>query len=140
LIGSESLIERLNHVAIAVPDLTAAVTFYRDVLGAEVSAPLDLPEHGVTTVFVKLANTNLELLASLGDGSPISKFIEKNPGGGLHHLCFEVPDLFQAIDKVSQEKIRVLGEAKTGAHGVPVVFMHPKDTFGCLIELEEGKS
>ena len=132
------MLNRLNHVAIAVPDLAAAVTFYRDVLGAEVSVPIDLWEHGVTSVFVHLPNTKLELLMPLGENSPIAGFLAKNPGGGLHHLCFEVQDIHASSDVLKGVGVRILNQPKPGAHGQPVIFMHPKDTFGCLLELEES--
>ena len=133
------MIGRLNHVAIAVPDLAAASALYRGTLGAEVSAPLDLPEHGVTTVFVALPNTKLELLHPLGDGSPIAGFLAKNPAGGIHHLCYEVDDILGARDRLVADGARVLGdgEPRTGAHGKPVLFLHPKDFCGTLIELEQ---
>jgi methylmalonyl-CoA/ethylmalonyl-CoA epimerase len=133
------MIGRLNHVAIVVPDLARAAALYRDVLGAEVSAPLDLPAHGVTTVFVTLANTKIELLVPLGQNSPIASFLERHPDGGLHHLCYEVEDIIAARDRLRQEGARVLGngEPATGAHGKPVLFLHPKDFAGTLIELEQ---
>ena len=133
------MIGRLNHVAIAVPDLAAASALYRATLGAEVSEPLDLPEHGVTTVFVTLPNTKLELLHPLGEGSPIAGFLAKNPAGGIHHLCYEVDDIAAARDRLVAEGARVLGggEPRTGAHGKPVIFLHPKDFCGTLIELEQ---
>ena len=133
------MIGRLNHVAIAVPDLAAASALYRGTLGAEVSEPLDLPEHGVTTVFVALPNTKLELLHPLGEGSPIAGFLAKNPAGGVHHLCYEVDDILAARDRLVAEGARVLGdgEPRTGAHGKPVLFLHPKDFCGTLIELEQ---
>ncbi|MDD9993467.1 MAG: methylmalonyl-CoA epimerase [Rhodospirillales bacterium] len=133
------MIGRLNHVAIAVPDLAAASALYRGTLGAEVSEPLDLPEHGVTTVFVALPNTKLELLHPLGEGSPIAGFLAKNPAGGIHHLCYEVDDIAAARDRLVAEGARVLGdgEPRTGAHGKPVIFLHPKDFCGTLIELEQ---
>ena len=133
------MIGRLNHVAIVVPDLTRAATLYRDVLGAEVSAPLDLPAHGVTTVFVTLANTKIELLAPLGEKSPIAVFLEHHSDGGIHHLCYEVDDIIAARDKLRRDGARVLGngEPATGAHGKPVLFLHPKDFAGTLIELEQ---
>ncbi|WP_299343664.1 methylmalonyl-CoA epimerase [uncultured Maritalea sp.] len=133
------MIGRLNHVAIAVPDLAAATAKYRDMLGAEVSAPQDLPEHGVTVVFVMLENTKVELLHPLGEGSPIAGFLAKNASGGIHHMCFEVEDIRAAAKKLSDEGARVLGdgEPKIGAHGLPVLFLHPKDFDGTLIELEE---
>ena len=133
------MIGRLNHVAIVVPDLARASALYRDVLGAEVSAPLDLPAHGVTTVFVTLANTKIELLAPLGENSPIAAFLERHPDGGMHHLCYEVADIIAARDKLRREGARVLGngEPAIGAHGRPVLFLHPKDFAGTLIELEQ---
>ncbi len=133
------MIGRLNHVAIAVPDLAAASALYRGTLGAEVSEPLDLPEHGVTTVFVVLPNTKLELLHPLGEGSPIAGFLARNPAGGVHHLCYEVDDILGARDRLVAEGARVLGdgEPRTGAHGKPVLFLHPKDFCGTLIELEQ---
>lgn len=133
------MIGRLNHVAIAVPDLDAATAKYRDVLGAKVSAPLPLPEHGVTTVFVELPNTKIELLVPLGEGSPIAKFLERNPDGGIHHLCYEVEDILAARDQLKAQGARVLGdgEPKTGAHGKPVLFLHPKDFNGTLVEIEQ---
>jgi methylmalonyl-CoA/ethylmalonyl-CoA epimerase len=133
------MLGRVNHVAIAVPDLAAAVASYRDTLGATVSAPQALPEHGVTVVFVELPNTKVELLEALGDGSPIAAFLEKNPSGGMHHICYEVADIIVARDRLVQAGARVLGngEPKVGAHGKPVLFLHPKDFFGTLIELEQ---
>ena len=133
------MIGNLNHVAIAVPDLDAGIRKYRDMLGADVSAPQDLPEHGVTVVFVQLDNTKVELLHPLGENSPIAGFLEKNPSGGIHHMCFEVDDIRAAAKKLSDEGARVLGdgEPKIGAHGLPVLFLHPKDFDGTLIELEE---
>jgi methylmalonyl-CoA/ethylmalonyl-CoA epimerase len=133
------MIGRLNHVALAVRDLAKAADVYKRALGAEVSAPLPLPEHGVTTVFVTLPNTKIELLAPLGDDSPIAKFLERNPDGGMHHVCYEVADIRAARDRLKAQGMRVLGdgEPKTGAHGKPVLFLHPKDFFGTLIELEE---
>ena len=134
------MIGRLNHVAIAVPDLAAAVRLYGETLGAEVSAPVDLPEHGVTTVFVVLPNTKIELLYPLGEGSPIAKFLERNPDGGMHHVCYEVDDIGAARDRLVKEGARVLGsgEPKTGAHGKPVLFLHPKDFSGALVEIEQA--
>ena len=134
------MIGRLNHVAVAVPDLAAAVARYRDTLGARVSAPDALPEHGVTVVFVTLANTKIELLEPLGAGSPIAKFLERNPAGGVHHLCYEVDDIIAARDQLEAGGARVLGdgEPKLGAHGKPVIFLHPKDFCGTLIELEQA--
>ncbi len=133
------MIGRLNHVAIAVPDLDAAVRQYRDILGANVTPPLDLPDHGVTTVFVNLPNTKIELLLPLGEGSPIAKFLDKNPSGGMHHICYEVDDIFAARDKLISDGARVLGsgEPKNGAHGKPVLFLHPKDFSGTLVEIEQ---
>jgi len=133
------MLGRLNHVAIAVPDLGAAVARYRDTLGASVSAPQALPEHGVTVVFVELANTKTELLEPLGETSPIAAFLERNPSGGIHHMCYEVDDIIAARDRLKAQGVRVLGdgEPKTGAHGNPVLFLHPKDFDGTLIELEE---
>ena len=133
------MIGRLNHVAIAVPDLEAATATYRDTLGAAVSQPLDLPEHGVTVVFVELPNTKIELLHPLGDGSPIAGFLEKNASGGIHHVCYEVDDILAARDRLKAEGARVLGdgEPKIGAHGKPVLFLHPKDFTGTLVELEQ---
>jgi methylmalonyl-CoA/ethylmalonyl-CoA epimerase len=134
------MIGRLNHVAIAVPDLEAGAEVYRGVLGAEVSAPEALPEHGVTVVFVELPNTRIELLEPLGESSPIAAFLQKNPAGGIHHLCFEVGDIRAARDRLLAEGARVLGsgEPKTGAHGRPVLFLHPKDFCGTLVELEQA--
>jgi methylmalonyl-CoA/ethylmalonyl-CoA epimerase len=134
------MIGRLNHVAIVVPDLAGAATVYRDVLGAEVSAPADLPAHGVTTVFVTLANTKIELLAPLGANSPVASFLARNPGGGMHHLCYEVADIAAARDQLRRAGARVLGdgEPSIGAHGKPVLFLHPKDFGGTLIELEQA--
>jgi methylmalonyl-CoA/ethylmalonyl-CoA epimerase len=133
------MIGKLNHIAIVVPDLVAAVSLYRDTLGATVSATVPLPEHGVTTVFVELPNTKIELLEPLGDSSPIARFLDKNPSGGLHHLCYEVEDILAARDKLAATGARVLGngEPKNGAHNKPVLFLHPKDFCGTLIELEQ---
>lgn len=133
------MIGKLNHVAIAVPDLEAASAQYRDTLGASVSDPLDQPAHGVTVVFVELPNTKIELLQPLGDDSPISAFLERNPAGGMHHLCYEVADIIAARDRLVTDGARVLGdgEPKIGAHGKPVLFLHPKDFSGTLIELEQ---
>ncbi len=133
------MIGRLNHVAIVVPDLAAAGAKYRDLLGAEVHAPQDLPEHGVTVVFVILDNSKIELMAPLGATSPIAKFLADHPAGGMHHVCFEVADLGSAIRTLVEGGARVLGEPKIGAHGLPVVFIHPKDFDGVLVELEEIK-
>jgi len=134
------MIGRLNHVAIVVPDLAWAAALYRDVLGVEVSAPVPLPEHGVTTVFVTLPNTKIELLAPLGDDSPIASFLARNPTGGMHHLCYEVADIAAARDRLIAAGARVLGdgEPSIGAHGKPVLFLHPKDFCGTLIELEQA--
>jgi methylmalonyl-CoA/ethylmalonyl-CoA epimerase len=134
------MIGRLNHVAIAVRDLAAAAKVYRETLGAEVSVPQPLPAHGVTTVFVTLPNTKIELLEPLGDSSPIAKFLQRNPDGGIHHLCYEVDDIRAARDRLKAQGARVLGdgEPKTGAHGKPVLFLHPKDFCGTLVELEEA--
>lgn len=133
------MIGRLNHVAIAVPDLDAAAASYRDTLGAQVSQPLDQPDHGVTVVFVELPNTKIELLHPLGEESPIANFLQKSPAGGIHHICYEVDDIHAARDRLVSQGARVLGdgEPKTGAHGKPVLFLHPKDFFGTLIELEQ---
>ena len=133
------MIGRLNHVAIAVPDLKAAAALYRDILGAKVSAPVVMPEHGVTTVFVELDNTKIELLHALGDRSPISGFLARNPAGGIHHLCYEVGDIRATRDRLKAQGLRVLGdgEPKLGAHNKPVLFLHPKDFCGTLIELEQ---
>ena len=133
------MIGRLNHVAIAVPDLAAAVARYRDVLGADVSDPVDQPAHGVTVVFVNLPNSKIELLTPLGDESPIAGFLQRNLAGGVHHLCFEVDDITAARDTLQAAGARVLGdgEPKIGAHGKPVLFLHPKDFFGTLIEIEQ---
>ena len=133
------MIGRLNHVAIAAPDLAAATALYRDTLGAKVSEPLPQPAHGVTVVFIELPNTKIELLEPLGASSPIAKFLERNPDGGMHHICYEVDDILAARDKLRAEGARVLGdgEPKTGAHGKPVLFLHPKDFNGTLIELEQ---
>lgn len=133
------MIGRLNHVAIVVPDLAWAAALYRDVLGATVSAAVPLPEHGVTTVFVTLPNTKVELLSPLGDHSPVAAFLERNPAGGMHHLCYEVDDIFAARDRLTASGARVLGdgEPSPGAHGKPVLFLHPRDFCGTLIELEQ---
>ncbi len=133
------MIGRLNHVAIAVPDLEAAVAVYRDTLGATVSAPQAEPDHGVTVVFVELPNSKVELLHPLGETSPIRGFLEKNPSGGIHHLCYEVEDILAARDRLKAQGARVLGdgEPKIGAHGKPVLFLHPKDFCGTLVELEQ---
>lgn len=133
------MIGRLNHVAIAVPDLAAATALYRDTLGATVSAPQAEPAHGVTVVFVELPNTKVELLEPLGEGSPIQGFLDKSPSGGIHHVCYEVPDIRAARDRLKEGGARVLGDGapKIGAHGKPVLFLHPKDFNGTLVELEE---
>lgn len=133
------MIGRLNHVAIVTPDLEAAASVYRDTLGAEVSEATDMPEHGVTTVFVKLPNTKIELLMPLGENSPIAKFLEKNPSGGMHHICYEVDNIIAARDKLIATGARVLGdgEPRIGAHNKPVLFLHPKDFVGTLIEIEQ---
>ncbi|MAW36608.1 MAG: methylmalonyl-CoA epimerase [Rhodospirillaceae bacterium TMED140] len=133
------MLGRLNHVAIAVPDLAEAADVYAGTLGAEISAPQPLPEHGVTVVFVTLPNTKIELLEPLGEDSPIARFLEKNPAGGMHHLCYEVQDIGAARDRLLAAGARVLGdgEPKIGAHGKPVLFLHPKDFSGTLIELEQ---
>lgn len=134
------MIGRLNHIAIAVPDLGASSRLYRSVLGATVGAPQDLPEHGVTVVFVDLPNTKIELLHPLGPASPINGFLEKNPSGGIHHVCYEVDDIGAAADRLRAEGARILGDGtpKIGAHGNPVLFLHPKDFDGTLIELEQA--
>lgn len=134
------MIGRLNHVAIAVPDLAAATAMYRDVLGAEVSIPQSLPEHGVTVVFITLPNTKIELLEPLGDASPIAAFLARNMSGGMHHVCYEVEDILVARDHLKSRGARVLGDGKpkTGAHGKPVLFLHPKDFNGTLVELEQA--
>lgn len=133
------MIGRLNHVAIAVPDLQAAATQYADVLGARVGPPQDEPEHGVTVVFIELPNTKIELLYPLGPDSPIRGFLDKNPSGGIHHICYEVDDILAARDSLRAKGARILGtgEPKIGAHGKPVLFLHPKDFNGTLIELEQ---
>jgi methylmalonyl-CoA/ethylmalonyl-CoA epimerase len=134
------MIGRLNHVAVAVKDLEAAARTYRDTLGAEVTAPLPQPEHGVTVVFVNLPNTKIEFLEPLGADSPIAGFLAKNPDGGIHHLCYEVDDILAARDRLVRQGARVLGtgEPRIGAHGKPVLFLHPKDFCGTLVELEQG--
>jgi len=133
------MIGRLNHVAIATKDVKAAAKIYRDTLGAKVSAPVPLPEHGVTTVFVELPNTKIELLEPLGANSPIAKFLERNPNGGMHHICYEVDDITAAAAQLKKQGAIVLGDGnpKIGAHGKPVLFLHPKDFVGTLIELEQ---
>lgn len=134
------MIGRLNHVAIAVSDIAKASKVYRDTLGAEVSAKVAQPDHGVSTVFITLPNTKIELLEPLGPDSPIAKFLERNPDGGIHHVCYEVPDIRVARDKLKAQGARVLGdgEPKIGAHGKPVLFLHPKDFCGTLVELEQA--
>ena len=134
------MIGKLNHVPIAVPDLGAAAAVYRDTLGAQVSEAEALPEHGVTVVFVDLGNTRIELMEPLGEDSPIAGFLERNPTGGMHHVCYEVDDILAARDKLKDQGVRVLGdgEPKTGAHGKPVLFLHPKDFAGTLIELQQA--
>ena len=134
------MIGRLNHVAIVVPDLEAAVAVYRDMLGAKVSETEDQPEHGVTTVFIELPNTKIELLGLLGDNSPIAGFLARNPAGSIHHLCYEVEDIMAARDRLMAQGARILGdgEPKIGAHGKPVLFLHPKDFCSTLVELEQA--
>ncbi|KAF0303170.1 Methylmalonyl-CoA epimerase, mitochondrial [Amphibalanus amphitrite] len=129
---------RLNHVAIATPDLKKSTALFRDVLGADVSEPEALPEHGVRTVFINLGNTKLELLHPLGPDSPITNFLDKNPSGGMHHICIEVDNIAEAVASLQQKQIRCLNEPRPGAHGKPVVFLHPKDCAGVLVELEEA--
>jgi methylmalonyl-CoA/ethylmalonyl-CoA epimerase len=133
------MIGRLNHVAIAVPDLAAASAVYRDTLGAKVTDPVDMPDHGVTTVFVELPNTKIELLHPLGDGSPIAKFLERNKSGGIHHVCYEVDDILAARDQLKGDGATILGdgEPRIGAHGKPVLFLSPKDFCGTLVEIEQ---
>jgi methylmalonyl-CoA/ethylmalonyl-CoA epimerase len=134
------MIGRLNHVAIAVSDLAQAMKIYRETLGAEVSDPVPQPDHGVTTVFITLPNTKIELIAPLGESSPISNFLARNPQGGIHHVCYEVSDIRAARDRLREAGARVLGdgEPKIGAHGKPVLFLHPKDFCGTLIEIEQA--
>lgn len=134
------MLGRLNHVAIAVPDLAAASAVYRDTLGARTTQPQALPEHGVTVVFIDLGNTKVELLEPLGENSPIAAFLEKNPSGGMHHVCYEVDDILAARDRLKAGGARVLGDGnpKIGAHGKPVLFLHPKDFAGTLVELEQA--
>jgi methylmalonyl-CoA/ethylmalonyl-CoA epimerase len=134
------MIGRLNHVAIAVRDMEKAADVYRKTLGADVSAKVPQPEHGVSTVFITLPNTKIELLEPLGAESPIAKFLERNPDGGIHHICYEVDDIIAARDQLTRQGARVLGggEPKIGAHGKPVLFLHPKDFFGTLVELEQA--
>ena len=134
------MIGRLNHVAIAVPDLAAATAIYRDTLGAKVTEPAQEPEHGVTVVFIELPNTKVELLEPLGENSPIQAFLDRAPAGGIHHVCYEVDDILAARDQLKAQGARVLGsgEPKIGAHGKPVLFLHPKDMLGTLVELEQA--
>lgn len=134
------MIGRLNHVAIAVPDIDAAAATYRNSLGAVISEKVEQPDHGVTTIFIELPNTKIELLEALGEDSPIDKFLERNPNGGIHHICYEVDDILAARDKLQKEGARVLGsgDPKIGAHNKPVLFLHPKDFCGTLVELEEA--
>jgi methylmalonyl-CoA/ethylmalonyl-CoA epimerase len=134
------MIGRLNHVAIAVRDIAKAARVYKDTLGADVTDQVPQPAHGVTTVFINLPNTKIELLEPLGDDSPINKFLDKNPDGGIHHVCYEVPDILAARDQLKAQGARVLGdgEPKMGAHGKPVLFLHPKDFCGTLVELEQA--
>ncbi|MEV4606732.1 methylmalonyl-CoA epimerase [Neorhizobium sp. LMR1-1-1.1] len=133
------MLGRVNHIAIAVPILEEAAAIYRDTLGAKVSEPQSLPKHGVTVIFVELPNTKIELLEPLDDASPIAAFLERNPSGGIHHICYETPDILSAAEKLSAAGARILGDGKSkiGAHGKPVLFLHPKDFNGTLIELEE---
>ena len=133
------MIGKLNHIAIAVPNLLEAAEKYKNTLGAQVGEPIDQPEHGVTVIFVELPNTKIELIFPFGDNSPIENFLDKNPAGGIHHVCFEVEDIYYAAEKLELEGSRILGnkEPKIGAHGKPVLFLHPKDFNGTLIELEE---
>ncbi len=134
------MIGKLNHVAIVVPDLQAASALYRQTLGAEVSEPKDMPANGVTTVFVRLPNTNIEFLHPLGENSPVASFLQRNPAGGIHHVCYEVADILAARDKLKAAGARILGDGvpKLGAHGKPTLFLHPKDFCGTLVELEEA--
>ncbi len=134
------MLGRLNHVAIVVPDLGKAAAVYRDTLGASVGAPQPLPEHGVTVVFIDTGNTKVELLEPLGEASPVAAFLEKNPAGGMHHMCYEVDDILAARDRLQAAGARVLGDGnpKIGAHGKPVLFLHPKDFCGTLVELEQA--
>ena len=133
------MIGKLNHIAIAVPNLLEAANTYKNTLGAKVGAPIKQQEHGVTVIFVDLPNSKLELISPLGESSPIENFLKKNPNGGIHHICFEVEDIQKSIKKLKNEGAQVLGtgQAKIGAHGKPVVFLHPKEFNGTLIELEE---
>jgi methylmalonyl-CoA/ethylmalonyl-CoA epimerase len=134
------MIGRLNHVAIATKDIKAASKVYRETLGAKVSEPVPQPDHGVVTVFVELPNTKIELLEPLGDNSPIAKFLEKNPSGGMHHVCYEVDDIYAARDQMKAQGATITGtgEPRIGAHGKPVIFLHPKDFVGTLVELEQA--
>jgi methylmalonyl-CoA/ethylmalonyl-CoA epimerase len=134
------MIGRLNHLAIATRDIAAAARVYREALGAKVSEPIEQPDHGVTTVFVELPNTKIELLEPLGENSPIARFLEKNPGGGMHHVCYEVDDIYAARDRMRAEGATITGtgEPRIGAHGKPVIFLHPKDFVGTLVELEQA--
>jgi methylmalonyl-CoA/ethylmalonyl-CoA epimerase len=134
------MIGRLNHVAIATSDIAAAAKIYRETLGAHVTEPTPQPDHGVTTVFVELPNTKIELLEPLGENSPISKFLQKNPAGGIHHVCYEVDDIIAARDRMREQGATILGtgEPRIGAHGKPVLFLHPKDFLGTLVELEQA--
>ena len=132
------MIGRLNHVAIAVKDMKSAAAVYRETLGATVTEAVEQPDHGVSTVFINLPNTKIELLEPLGANSPIASFVEKNPGGGIHHICYEVDDLLAARDRLVAKGARVLGQPKIGAHGKPVLFLHPKDFCGTLVELEQA--
>jgi len=132
------MIGRLNHIAIATSDLAKSAAVYRDLLGAKVSAPVALPDHGVTTVFVELPNTKIELLEPLGEASPIAGYLKKNPSGGMHHVCYEVQDIIAARDKLVAAGATVLGEPRIGAHGKLVIFLHPKDFVGTLVELEQA--
>jgi methylmalonyl-CoA/ethylmalonyl-CoA epimerase len=136
----KDMIGRLNHVAIAVRDIAKAANVYRQTLGAQVSEPVPQPAHGVTTIFITLPNTKIELLEPLGEGSPIGKFLDRNPDGGIHHVCYEVDDIHAARDRLKAQGARVLGdgEPKTGAHGKPVLFLHPKDFCGTLVEIEQA--
>ena len=133
------MIGRLNHLAIVVPDLAAAAANYSETLGATVTDPIELPDHGVTTIFVELPNTKIELLHPLGENSPVAKYLEKNPDGGMHHVCYEVEEIFAARDKLVANGARILGdgEPRIGAHGKPVLFLHPKDFCGTLVEIEQ---
>ena len=133
------MLNRLNHIAIAVTNLNEGIKIYKDTFGVEISKKLALPKHGVTTVFVKLSNTNIELLEPLGRDSPISKFLIKNPSGGIHHLCYEVNNINQSLELLSKAGYKILGDGipREGAHGKPVIFLHPKEFMGTLIELEE---